>query len=65
MEGMESFILALLGFIYFYTLRWDDVPKGKEWIIISGGIVIVAWGLYLLYFAIQTAIGQLTDMGIL
>jgi hypothetical protein len=45
MEGMESLILASLALIYFYALRWDDIPKGRRWSVYGATIVIISWGI--------------------
>lgn len=45
MGGMESIMsvsLALIGFIYFYTLRLDDIPKGRRWLLALIPILIIA-----------------------
>lgn len=40
--------LALIAFIYFYALKWDDIPDQRKWVVYLIPILIIAlaisWG---------------------
>ena len=48
MGGMEAIILALIAFIYFYALRWDDIPTDRRRVVYLIPILVIVlailWG---------------------
>ena len=42
MGGIVSAILALIAFIYFYTLRWDDVPDDRKPMLNFVPVLVIA-----------------------
>jgi len=35
-------VIAMLGFIYFYALHWDNIPKEKKRVVYLGAFMITA-----------------------
>ena len=42
MGGMISATLALIAFIYFYALRWDEVPNDRKPMLYFVPILVIA-----------------------
>ena len=42
MGGMISATLALIAFIYFYALRWDEVPSDRKPMLYFVPILVIA-----------------------
>ena len=40
--GMISATLALIAFIYFYALRWDEVPSDRKPMLYFVPILVIA-----------------------
>ena len=40
--GMVSATLALIAFIYFYALRWDEVPNDRKPMLYFVPILVIA-----------------------
>ena len=39
---MEAVVLGTIALIYFYALRWDDIPKDRQWIVHLVPILLIA-----------------------
>jgi hypothetical protein len=40
---MDVIVLAMIAFIYFYALKYDDIPKERKWVLSFIPLMIIVW----------------------